>query len=348
MSSPSPTNNNIPSNNTPINPPSSPSNNNIPSNNIPINPPLSPSNNNNPSVFTFTQPSILNQIIDGSGYEITNVQDVDLSGNFVTGTTFVSTNPELFDPNINHDLKETIVISTVPNTDPISNQLITTIKDYASKIKCSDFHGKGSVDDYKELFAAAANIANETKQMELDVDIDGFNDFGAAADELSNLFTSFTTRLQNVNIINDNNFLRAVSNALEKIYNLSLIFGRFKETIIATSTITVPKSVVEARNVINGVIDEVSCAMNYIGNFVNPDPLLVKAQLSDTEKNIITKAVNTIENWNILCDQGVSIALNNSSDIKDIKLSNQNFKAKSIALKSLSASLRTKLNNLHL
>ena len=336
-----PTNSNDPSNNTPINPPLSPTNNSNNSNN-------SNSNNSNSSVFTFTQPSILNQVLDGSGYEITNVQGVDLSGNFVTETTFVSTHPELFDPDINQDLKESLVISISPDINPVSTQLITSIKDYASKIKCSDFHGKGSVDDYKELFIAAANIAHETKQMELNVDIDGFNDFGAAADELSNLFTSFTTRLQNVNIINDDNFLRAVLNALEKIYNLSLVFGRFKETIIATSTITVPKSVVEARNAINGVIDEVSCAMNYIGNFVNPDPLLVKAQLSDTEKTIINKAVDTIENWNILCDQGVSIALNNSSDIQNIKLSNQNFKAKSIALKSLSAALRTKLNNLHL
>jgi len=71
---------------------------------------------------------------------------------------------------------------------------------------------KGTIDDYNELFIAASKIANDTKQMKLDVEVDGFDDFGRAADELSELFASFTKKIQNINIINDETFLQSVLN----------------------------------------------------------------------------------------------------------------------------------------
>ena len=57
------------------------------------------------------------------------------------------------------------------------------------------------------------------------LDIDGFDDFGKAADELSELFSNFTKRLQNINIINDVSFLQSVLNALKKfgIYQRFLV-----------------------------------------------------------------------------------------------------------------------------
>ena len=61
--------------------------------------------------------------------------------------------------------------------------------------------------------------------MNLDIDVDGFNDFGKAADDLANLFNTFIIKLQNVNIINDNNFLSSVLDALKKllIYQMYLV-----------------------------------------------------------------------------------------------------------------------------
>ena len=73
---------------------------------------------------------------------------------------------------------------------------------YAEKIKCTDFQGKGTINDYANLFEAASKIANETKQIQLDVDIEGFNEFASAADDLSALFAEMTIKLQNVNKIN--------------------------------------------------------------------------------------------------------------------------------------------------
>ena len=229
-----------------------------------------------------------------------------------------------------------------------SNAIVNEIKNYAQLIKCEDFHGKGTVDDYNVLFDAASKIVNESKQMHLDVDIEGFANFGQAADELSALFTSFTKKLQNINIIDDTAFLSAVLDALKKIYNLSEVFGRFKKTILITSEIKIPKAIHDTKVVLEGVMDEINCAMNYINNFVNPDPTLVNANLSDKDKNIITKAVNTIENWNDLCDHGVSIALDNNTDIKYIKTANTDLLNKTNKLKDVTSKLRAKLSNLNL
>jgi hypothetical protein len=44
------------------------------------------------------------------------------------------------------------------------------------------------------------------------------------ADDLSSLFNGFILKLQNVNIINDTAFLKAIASALKKIVNLSNVF----------------------------------------------------------------------------------------------------------------------------
>jgi hypothetical protein len=73
--------------------------------------------------------------------------------------------------------------------DPEVNEIIEEISQYASKINCTDFQGKGTIDDYAELFKAASNLAQETKQISLQIDISGLSEFGNAADELSRRVT---------------------------------------------------------------------------------------------------------------------------------------------------------------
>jgi hypothetical protein len=229
--------------------------------------------------------------------------------------------------------------------DPTSEntQVLNDIKLYASKIQCSDFHGKGTIDDYTEIFQAASRIANESKQMALDVNVDGFNEFAQAADDLSELFNSFIIKLQNVSIINDLVFLKSISIALQKIWNLSEVFGNFKKTIIATTTIQVPKSIHDTQVAISNVMDEVNCAMKYISYFVDSSlPKPVDAELSVEEEYILDKAVSTINDWNNFCEHGVSISLSNNSDIQSITNSNNQLKTKTQQLKSATNNLKLK------
>ena len=316
--------------------------------------PTSPSNNNS---NTSSQPTndtsnitpivYINETINDIGLVVTNNQQSITDVNVITSSTFTTTDPNNHVPQINENLNEKVI--EYDNTViPITEGIVSEIRYYASQIKCDDFHGKGSIDDYAALFNAASQIANESRQMQLDIDVDGFNDFGQAADELSALFTNFTQKLQSVNIIDDTVFLQAVLNALKKIYNLSEVFGRFKKTILVTSEIKIPKSAHETKDILVGVMDEVNCSLNYINNFVNPDPALVNAQLSEADKNIINKAVVTIEHWHVLCDQGVSIAMTTNTDMQFLKQSNTDLKQKANVIKNATSALQSKLQQMGL
>ena len=285
-------------------------------------------------------------IIDISGYEIkTQVGTID--GSHASITMFNTTDPS-FMPQISENLVQIESTYNDETVDFSNNAVLNQIRLYASEINCDDFHGKGSIDDYTNLFNAASKIANESKQIQLDIDIDGFNEFGQAAEDLSKIFNGFIMRLENVNIINDYTFLTSISSALGKIVNLSKIFNKFKATILATSTIQMPKSAHDTSVIISGVMDEINCAMQYINHFVdasfnNP----VGCELSAAEKNVIHKAVETIDSWNILCDQGVSITLQNDPDIKLITRASTELISTTNVLKAATNKLRTKISNLN-
>lgn len=285
----------------------------------------------------------MNSIIIEPGLEIRNTISLNDPEKFIN-TTFISTEPDKYDPNITQNLL--IEITSIDDVENENQMLLNQIKNYAKNINCSDFHGKGTIEDYSELFKAASKIANESKQIQLDVDVEGFNEFSQAAEELSNLFENFTLKLQNINIINDKVFLTSILNALEKIWKLSEIFGKFKSTILSTTTIQFPKTAHETALVLSDVMDEINCAMNYITHFVSPtEQTLPLSELSSEEKNIIAKAVDTIDNWNTVCEHGISVAMNNNDDVKAIENYNNDIKISANILRRATSNLRTKLNS---
>jgi hypothetical protein len=285
----------------------------------------------------------LNQTILGNGYKIINQQGWTVDGSAATISEFYTTDAS-FDPQITENLEQIVTTYNDEVVDSSVNAVFLQIQHYAAEIKCSDFHGKGSIDDYQNLFVAASKIANETKQMELDIDIEGFSEFGQAADDLSALFTSFIMKLENVNIINDYNFLVSISSALGKIVNLSKVFGKFKETILATTSVQVPKSVHDTSVVLSGVMDEINCAMQYIGHFVDASfNAPSAAELSSAEKTVIAKAVETIDHWNVLCEQGISVSLQHNPDVQSIIRDSKELVHTTSVLKTATTSLRTKL-----
>jgi len=245
-------------------------------------------------------------------------------------------------PVITENLTENIVI-----LDDSTNPLLQEIRLYADQIKCSDFHGKGTIDDYAALFDAASKIAQDSKQVQLDVDVSGFNEFANAADELSALFASFTLRLKTVNIIDDTAFLTAVVNALKRIANLSDEFGKFKEAIIATNTIQLSESVHDTRTILENVKEEVDCAMNYIQHFIEPTGHLEGADLSDIDKNVIKRAVSTLDAWHSICDHGVSVTMSTNGDIQEITQLNGMFGQKAVVLRSSTSSLRNRYSSFY-
>ena len=314
----------------------------------PISPPISPVNVPTPPSDPSSNTPPITTITQGPGYIVTNEQYSDASGNHHTETQFITTDPTS-DVQITQDLCGNVVKYYDDTHDSAKYAIIAQIESYAAEIQCSSFHGKGSIDDYAQLFQAAAQIANDSVQMQLDVDVDGFNDFASAADDLSTLFTSFILKLQNVSIIDDTAFLTAVANALGKIANLSKVFAKFKETILATSTVQIPKSAHDTSVLIQNVSSQIDCAMKYINHFVDStSPAPATADLSTEEKGIINAAISTIDSWNILCDQGVSIAMANDPDVQCIQTVNQKLKQTTQTLSNATSLLRSKLSAFNL
>lgn len=298
-----------------------------------------------PEITNFT----LNETIIGGGVTIVNTQGTSANNTGVTQTTFDTT-----DTNAVVDVDQNLVgiVKFYDDTTAVGTEkslILSEIADYASKIKCSDFQGKGTIEDYSVIFEAASKIATDAKQMTLDIDIAGFNEFGAAADELSKLFTSFTLKLQSISVIDDIVFLRSISSSLAKIWNLSEVFGKFKKTILATSTLDVPKSVHDTKLLVEAMMNEINCSMTFINNFVTPSCNAPEsAELSANDKEIINKAVSTIDNWSVLCDQGITIAMSNNSDIKYLKQASEELKSKATLLGSNTSILRAKLASYNL
>jgi hypothetical protein len=285
----------------------------------------------------------LNEVIDASGVRVTNEQGRTADDAAATRTTMVTTVVE--DVDVKQDLSQQIVVDTDDSSDtPESLAVMAEIRTYAAKINCESFQGKGTIEDYSELFVAASKIATETKQMKLAVDVSGFNDFAAAADELSELFSGFITKLQTITIVDDLDFLKSIRAAMAKIANLADVFGKFKKTILATARVDIPKSARDARLVIEDVFSEVNCAMQYVNHFVTPVAgMNAAANLSDNEKAVIDKAVSTIENWSALCEQDVSVSMSNSADIAYVKNVSSQLQQKASALRQNTSALRAKL-----
>ena len=324
-----------------LSPPPSPSSSSSPS------PPPSSLSPSSLSSNTLPQPVVSDAVppvLVEVGYSVVSEQYVDASGVVITETQFTTTDTSS-DVQIIEDLSGAATVYYDDTHESGKSAILAQIQEYASQIQCEKFQGKGTIDDYSALFAAAAQIANESAQMNLDVDIQGFNEFASAAEDLSALFSSFIIKLENVSIIDDTAFLTAISVALGKICNLSKVFGKFKETILATSTVNLPKSAHDTSVILQNVSSNINCAMTYINHFVDSSsPAPATADLSAEEKGIIDGAITTINNWNILCDQGVSIAMSNNPDIQFITGTSAQLKTKAQALTTATNLLKTKLS----
>jgi hypothetical protein len=89
--------------------------------------------------------------------------------------------------------------------------------------------------------------------------------------------------------------------------------------------------------------------MKYIAYFVDgTQPAPNNSQLSQTEQGIIANAVTTIDNWNTLCEQGVSIAMSTNPDITFIHATGNVLKQNTAVLTAATSKLRAKLSQYNL
>ena len=283
-----------------------------------------------------------------NGMQIVTETGTTSDGTFIQQTAAITMDPS-------NDIQITIDISAIVQqydnlTDISINSIMQEITMYAGKINCSDFQGKGTIDDYTELFKAASNMAKQAKQTTLNINIDGFKEFGNAADELSALFQNYIVKIENMNIVNDTAFLSEILFYLKKIWNLSETFGKFKDTILGTSIIKIPKSLEDTKNILDGVMSEVDCAIKYIECFISPETATDISlccpgshELNTDEKKQIEEAVKTIQQWNYLYNENIQIVISENADVKFIENANAIIKNTADLLKNNTAILKGKI-----
>lgn len=229
----------------------------------------------------------------------------------------------------------------------INKQLINDIKEYASKLNREDFYETGTINDYSQLFESISNMANEYKQLDLNFEIDGFNEFSNTAEQLIDIFESFSRKLQNINIINDTTFLISISIALEKMCKLTESFINFKKTILSLPDIKLPKTICDTTVLLSNVMVDVTCAVNYISHFINPnDTQPLNSEIKLEEKIAIQNAINIINdmNTNMEC-YDIKSKLERDEIFKSIIRYNNSIKKSSNILKNATTILKNKIKN---
>jgi hypothetical protein len=198
-------------------------------------------------------------------------------------------------------------------TDPSLNIILQEIKTYADNIQNANFQGKGTINDYITLFTTSLKLA---KQNNLIIDISGFQDLGNVADELSAVFQQYILKLQSTNTIYDLAFLTSIASSLEKINNLATIFLNFKQTILQTSIIEIPKSLKDTKIILQNLLPEINNAFLYINHFINPITDISFATLS------VKDQAQILEKWENTCVNDVNIIHSKNIDISFIEQAN--------------------------
>jgi len=198
-------------------------------------------------------------------------------------------------------------------TDPSLNNILEEIKTYIDNIKNANFQGKGTINDYITLFIATLNAS---KQNDFIMDISGFQHFGNVADELSVVFQEYISKLQNTNTINNLAFLTSLASSLQKINNLATIFLNFKQTILQTSIIEIPKSLEDTKTILQNLLPEINNAFLYIQHFIDPVTDISFATLS------IQDQAQIIQKWENTCVKDVNTILSVNTDISFIRQAN--------------------------
>jgi len=227
----------------------------------------------------------------------------------------MSTNLEITDT-------DKIIVNQYEDSETLN--ILNQINDYASKIEILDFKNKGRIEDYLSLIQNAQNMVDQNKTHNVNTDLTQYNNLGVVADELSELFNQLTINIQQKTTIISKDFLNGLLSTMEKLYNLSNVFGKFKKVMTTELVVNVPKSLVNVENTLKKVSDTLTSASNYITYFadssnVTDKDTICNSQLSTNDFNNIQQSINILStsqnNMNILIDKQLSTITTNINSL---------------------------------
>lgn len=229
--------------------------------------------------------------------------------------------------------------------------VLKDIESYSEDIKAENFAGKGSLEDYQELFQKVCKYSQDLKDTNIDltIDMDKLSDFAESAKALTGFIGSLTLSLRRVVTVSDITFLKDFK---EKIYNISLLYktiGDFQTTIIATANLKVPGSVSKILALLQKITSQINNTMTYMDYFtgiISKEEVDKSAYLTDDSRAALNRAISALDTWKALADAQTSTSLSTDKTVQDLKVEIAKYEELSVrakkqleALKKFSATI---------
>jgi len=181
-----------------------------------------------------------------------------------------------------------------------SKKILCEIDGYIDNIRCDKLTGKGSIDDYKNLFQRVFEYSDEltTQKISLDMDMKKLDKFADSAEQLTKTISDLTIRLKSIVAVNDIKFLNDFRDKVQKISKLYETIDEFQTTIIESSELYIPTTLEQINKKLRKITEEIDSSMVYLDNFTGiiGDNIIPKnALISDKMKESAQKTCDSLD-----------------------------------------------------
>lgn len=204
--------------------------------------------------------------------------------------------------------------------------LVSEIQALQDKIKCSKFHGKGSMEDYAAVFKKIQEyfaVAGDSN-VEITVDVTSLDQFAEQAKNYSAMFEEILIKFNRVSSVDDSAVLKKIKQDLIDISKMYENIEKFKAIVTGTTGLKVPKTIKDCTDVLENVYSNINCSLDYINRFADKNYVLtedkeIKSQLSEDDKKALDYFAYSIQVWIDMIDNEGTVAMNTNSFVKKFK-----------------------------
>jgi hypothetical protein len=220
-------------------------------------------------------------------------------------------------------------LTSVINTSGLTEEQVKELEEIQNLIrdvKCSKFHGRGRLEDYKELILKAQSV-NLDQTVDLNFDLSELNEAAETSEQLSEFILNVEAKISRVSQVNISKFLHEVREKVRKISSVQHALEKFHVSLYATAEFKIPAAIKNVTSLLNVLNDEVRCSKQYIDYYTGLTKEAPKeAELSGDDKLAMDRAIAAIDLWVKMAEQGFTAALKDNKDIIDAKHAVSGFK----------------------
>lgn len=207
-----------------------------------------------------------------------------------------------------------------------SKSLVLEIQKLQEKIKCSRFQGKGTMDDYANVFKKIQQYfaAVGDSNVEITIDTENLDNFAEQAKIFSEMFEEILIKFNKVSSVDDSVVLKKIRDDMVTITKMYENIDKFKAIVTGTSSLQIPQTIIDCTEVLNNINSDIACSLSYINYFVDSSaPMnelqLQRSQLSGDDKKALEFFENSIQVWIDMVNNDGTVAMSTNAYVKAFK-----------------------------